>query len=293
MLCIVSLQARETGTDIGEGQEHLWPSPRVRDKWIRAVSVAKTKSAFCLGLQCLLERAVVSGIVEDTESVSRRKKQQQQKAFTEVPRRDRKDKMKVQEASRSNRRQTKRVDYTENNDTDEDDGEADDDWDEVCTKCKKVGKMICCDGCTAVFHLKCAGLSGVPKGEFYCDGCKQLRDNISKHTGEDDHWERLCSVCERGGTLLCCDGCPKAFHLQCSGLSKMPEENEDWFCVDCAGQACGVCNKVPKVDNHIICGDENGKHGCEKVFHLECVGLKVLPEGDWFCPECRRQLGDL
>lgn len=37
-----------------------------------------------------------------------------------------------------------------------------------------------------------------------------------KHSS--DQWDVECSVCSLGGELLCCEGCPRAFHLNCIGL---------------------------------------------------------------------------
>lgn len=34
----------------------------------------------------------------------------------------------------------------------------------------------------------------------------------------EDQWDVDCSVCGLGGELLCCDGCPRAFHVACIGL---------------------------------------------------------------------------
>ena len=31
---------------------------------------------------------------------------------------------------------------------------------------------------------------------------------------------------------------------------------------------------------------------CPATFHIECLGLKALPEGDWFCPTCRCAICD-
>ena len=35
-----------------------------------------------------------------------------------------------------------------------------------------------------------------------------------KHDPSDPS-EDYCAVCHNGGDLLCCDKCPKVFHLQC------------------------------------------------------------------------------
>ena len=54
-----------------------------------------------------------------------------------------------------------------------------------------------------------------------------------------DLWPDYCAECFMGGKLLCCDGCPRSFHLQCCGLKKMPGEREDFFCDGCRAHAKG------------------------------------------------------
>ena len=34
-------------------------------------------------------------------------------------------------------------------------------------------------------------------------------------SSNDDPNEDYCAVCQNGGHLLCCESCPKAFHLKC------------------------------------------------------------------------------
>lgn len=41
-----------------------------------------------------------------------------------------------------------------------------------CYKCKDGGKLIMCENCPRVAHLKCAGLVKIPKGEWLCEHCK-------------------------------------------------------------------------------------------------------------------------
>lgn len=102
----------------------------------------------------------------------------------------------------------------------------------------------------------------------------------------DDQWDIDCSVCGLGGELLCCDGCPRAFHVKCIGLVTIPET--EWFCNECNLQTCGTCkkNKI-RLDSHVICGSEDGSKGCDRVFHLKCAKLSAVPADDWYCKKCR------
>lgn len=56
------------------------------------------------------------------------------------------------------------------------------------------------------------------------------------HCKESSKNDSYCWVCHDGGDVLCCDKCPRVFHVQCSGLSKAPEGDEDWYC-----PVCKVC----------------------------------------------------
>ncbi|KAK4255169.1 hypothetical protein QN277_008199 [Acacia crassicarpa] len=47
-------------------------------------------------------------------------------------------------------------------------------------------------------------------------------------TNENDD---LCSICSDGGNLLCCDGCPRAFHIDCVPLPCIPTGT--WYCKYC------------------------------------------------------------
>ena len=43
-----------------------------------------------------------------------------------------------------------------------------------------------------------------------------------------------CTKCSRGGDLVCCDGCPNAYHVQCVSAFKRNRVPEgDWFCPSC------------------------------------------------------------
>jgi hypothetical protein len=51
-----------------------------------------------------------------------------------------------------------------------------------------------------------------------------------------------CVQCRDGGELLCCDGCPAAYHPACLGLQGMLQDAA-WFCPSCVqvGAVWGVC----------------------------------------------------
>lgn len=43
-----------------------------------------------------------------------------------------------------------------------------------------------------------------------------------------------CRLCGMDGTLICCDGCPSAYHSRCIGLSKAFLPEGVWYCPECA-----------------------------------------------------------
>ena len=42
-----------------------------------------------------------------------------------------------------------------------------------------------------------------------------------------------CNVCKDGGDLVCCDNCPRSFHLNCLKLQAEEIPDEEWYCVKC------------------------------------------------------------
>lgn len=105
--------------------------------------------------------------------------------------------------------------------------------------------------------------------------------------GEGDDHNDQCAACGKEGNLICCDTCPLVYHVRCAGLRRAPDG--EWKCPECANEKCGKCGKGPiEVGQDIMCGD--GKRGCDRSFHLKCVGLSELPEGDWYCPKCAAKI---
>lgn len=42
-----------------------------------------------------------------------------------------------------------------------------------------------------------------------------------------------CRLCGMDGTLLCCDGCPSAYHTRCIGVMKLSIPEGSWYCPEC------------------------------------------------------------
>uniref|UniRef100_A0A6Q2ZD54 RING-type E3 ubiquitin transferase n=1 Tax=Esox lucius TaxID=8010 RepID=A0A6Q2ZD54_ESOLU len=50
---------------------------------------------------------------------------------------------------------------------------------------------------------------------------------------EDDPNEDWCAVCNNGGELLCCDRCPKVFHITCHIPTLKCSPSGEWMCTFC------------------------------------------------------------
>lgn len=54
---------------------------------------------------------------------------------------------------------------------------------------------------------------------------------------DDDPNEDWCAVCQNGGDLLCCDKCPKVFHLTCHVPTLLSFPSGEWICTFCRNLA--------------------------------------------------------
>ncbi|KAM7015747.1 tripartite motif-containing protein 66 isoform 1-T2 [Tautogolabrus adspersus] len=72
--------------------------------------------------------------------------------------------------------------------------------------------------------------------------------------------EDFCAVCLIGGDLLCCDRCPKVFHLSCHIPSLLSFPSGDWV--------CSLCRDVVQPEVEYDC--ENGRTSGE---HTSALGL--------------------
>ncbi|XP_062201843.1 DDT domain-containing protein PTM-like [Phragmites australis] len=93
--------------------------------------------------------------------------------------------------------------------------------------------------------------------------------NASQDGNSDD-----CRICGMDGTLVCCDGCPWAYHSRCIGQNKAFLPQGEWFCPEC------VVNKLGTTSSRI----ERGARGaqifgidmCRRLFLGSCNYLLVV-----------------
>ncbi|KAM9390384.1 transcription intermediary factor 1-alpha [Phaethornis superciliosus] len=83
---------------------------------------------------------------------------------------------------------------------------------------------------------------------------------------EDDPNEDWCAVCQNGGELLCCEKCPKVFHLSCHVPTLMSFPSGEWICT--------FCRDLSKPEVEYDC--DKPAHNSEKRKSEEAVGLAPI-----------------
>ncbi|XP_015745314.1 histone-lysine N-methyltransferase NSD2 [Python bivittatus] len=93
------------------------------------------------------------------------------------------------------------------------------------------GKMIRCIRCPVAYHAgdNCvaAGCAMISSSSIVCTNHFTATKGKSHHAHVNVSW---CFVCSKGGSLLCCESCPAAFHPDCLNI-EMPDGS--WYCNDC------------------------------------------------------------
>ncbi|KAM6980636.1 tripartite motif-containing protein 66 [Aplochiton taeniatus] len=82
--------------------------------------------------------------------------------------------------------------------------------------------------------------------------------------------EDFCAVCLIGGELLCCDRCPKVFHLSCHVPALLSFPTGDWVCT--------LCRDVlqPEVEYHCENQAMSGEQGLSPCDQRKCERLTLL-----------------
>ncbi|XP_016140599.1 histone-lysine N-methyltransferase, H3 lysine-36 and H4 lysine-20 specific-like [Sinocyclocheilus grahami] len=93
------------------------------------------------------------------------------------------------------------------------------------------GRLTRCVRCPVAYHANdyCMAAGSVPlaNNSFLCPNHFIPRKGCKNHEHINVSW---CFVCSEGGSLLCCESCPAAFHRECLNID-MPQGS--WFCNDC------------------------------------------------------------
>lgn len=95
--------------------------------------------------------------------------------------------------------------------------------------------------------------------EVPVDSC--LSEGMKEEVADGNSDE--CCLCKMDGNLICCDGCPAAYHSKCVGIvsSLLPEGN--WYCPECVIGKLGFENKPQR---HIRGAELLGTDTCGRLF---------------------------
>ncbi|KAM0940415.1 putative histone acetyltransferase chromatin regulator PHD family [Dioscorea sansibarensis] len=115
------------------------------------------------------------------------------------------------------------------------------------------------------------------RGGIWCHCCGEVipPSEFELHAGSNLHqpWDHICLM--SGKSLMQCltVAWEKEKRRRKPGHRTLGTSDEDD-----SDDTCGVCAD----GGHLICCD-----ACPSTFHQDCLMLKALPEGSWYCPYCR------
>lgn len=86
--------------------------------------------------------------------------------------------------------------------------------------------------------------------EVNTQGCSQ------QTVASVDPNEDYCAVCLNGGDLLCCENCPRVYHLPCHvpAIASFPSDNATWICTLCASDEASLRLDAPDTRQELIVG---------------------------------------
>jgi len=107
-------------------------------------------------------------------------------------------------------------------------------WDAKVETVKRTTRTVICtinkkEGCK-VTNLEIYKSEGPDFTEMDCDKCKKNPKRKCKDCGC-----RKCGGKDKEDTIMMCDECNDGYHMECLGLSSLPEEDE-WFCPRCKNE---------------------------------------------------------
>ncbi|XP_077205387.1 autoimmune regulator isoform X4 [Paroedura picta] len=125
--------------------------------------------------------------------------------------------------------------------------------DDECAVCRDGGELICCDGCPKAFHLACLlpPLTEIPSGTWRCDSCSPGKLKQDRHSEEGSSRRQLsqilkltigerCGVCRKGGDMIYCSKCFRAFHWHCHFPAHGEQISGILICKSCSGRPATI-----------------------------------------------------
>ncbi|KAH7439769.1 hypothetical protein KP509_04G075300 [Ceratopteris richardii] len=102
-----------------------------------------------------------------------------------------------------------------------------------------------------------------------CNCCNEVftLSNFEAHAGSKLHRPSANIFLDDGRSISDCQ--LEACALQDAKEKEGPMEIND--------DTCGVCGDGGEI---VLCDH------CPSTFHANCIGLEIIPEGDWYCPRC-------
>lgn len=142
------------------------------------------------------------------------------------------------------------------------------------------------DGCEHIIHDSC--IRSWAQKTNTCPICRNLFHTVRVFNGVDG--KLLCSVSTSATvqqlTVLPSTGTEISkykvedkkqvaeFDIQAwlgENVEEEPEQNHP----------CPICNSGEREDVLLLCDS------CDAAYHTDCIGLEGIPDGDWYCMECR------
>lgn len=95
-------------------------------------------------------------------------------------------------------------------------------------KCRNWRMSVRCDGSPLKHLIKAGHLTDPPRTRKKTIAGSRSDDFIDPYPQNSN----ICEVCRNGGTLYCCDTCPKSFHEKCH-IQQIDADRSPWSCIFC------------------------------------------------------------
>jgi len=167
----------------------------------------------------------------------------------------------------------------------------------LCRQPKSKGTtMICCTGCSEMYHPECLASSLEhlkTLAGFWCPTCilDGKRIKLNGKVGEYCY----CGCSENDTRFMIeCDECVNWFHPICVGISEFEAKQfEKYKCPDC----CIREHSRPQISVYCVCRRPDfgtscyktemvGCETCRDWFHPDCIKMKYHPQSSYQCDNC-------